>query len=169
MTFESKRGIGTTFIALIPFKIDTEAEKAKEIEDNAYSIKGKRILLVEDNELNMEIAEFILENEGAIVTKAYNGQEAAEIFEKSEEGEFEVILMDLMMPVMDGYQATKKIRSMDRSDSKNIIIIAMTANAFTDDRIKTKKAGMNEHIAKPLNMKLLIETIAKLTDKDKSI
>ena len=169
LTFESKRGIGTTFIALIPFKIDTEAEKAKEIEDNAYSIKGKRILLVEDNELNMEIAEFILENEGAIVTKAYNGQEAAEIFEKSEEGEFEVILMDLMMPVMDGYKATKKIRSMDRSDSKNIIIIAMTANAFTDDRIKTKKAGMNEHIAKPLNMKLLIETIAKLTDKDKAI
>ena len=120
------------------------------------------ILLAEDNELNMEIAEFMLQNEGADVTKAWNGQEAVELFRKSEPGEFDVILMDIMMPVMNGYEATKMIRSLDREDAKKIPIIAMTANAFTEDRIKAKEAGMDEHISKPIDMKLLVKIIHEL-------
>ena len=112
---------------------------------------GLHILLAEDNELNMEIAEFMFQNEGAEVTKAWNGLEAVEIFEKSRLGEFDVILMDIMMPVMNGYNATKRIRSMDREDAKEIPIIAMTANAFTEDRIRAKEAGMDEHISKPVD------------------
>ena len=110
----------------------------------------------------MEIAEFLLQNEGADVTRAWNGQETVEIFKKSRSGEFDVILMDIMMPVMNGYEATKRIRSMDREDAKTIPIIAMTANAFTEDRLKAKKAGMNEHIAKPVDVKLLVKVIHEL-------
>lgn len=120
------------------------------------------ILLAEDNELNMEIAEFMLQNEGAVVTKAWNGQEAVELFEKSRSGEIDVILMDIMMPVMNGYEATKMIRSLDREDAKEVSIIAMTANAFTEDRIRAKEAGMDEHIAKPVDMELLVKIIHKL-------
>ena len=123
---------------------------------------GRRFLLVEDNELNMEIAEFMLQNEGAVVKKTWNGQEAVEIFEKSRPDEFDVILMDIMMPVMNGYEAAKMIRSMDREDAKTIPIIAMTANAFTEDRIKAKEAGMDEHISKPIDMKLLVKIIHEL-------
>ena len=118
-----------------------------------------RILLAEDNEMNMEIAEFVLQNEGAVVTKAWNGQEAVEIFGKSRPDEFDVILMDIMMPVMNGYEATKRIRSLDREDAKVIPIIAMTANAFTEDRMRAKEAGMNEHIAKPVDVELLVKVI----------
>ena len=107
----------------------------------------------------MEIAEFVLQNEGAVVTKAWNGQEAVEIFEKSRPDEFDVILMDIMMPVMNGYEATKRIRSLDREDAKVIPIIAMTANAFTEDRMRAKEAGMNEHIAKPVDVELLVKVI----------
>ena len=110
----------------------------------------------------MEIAEFVLQNEGAEVTKAWNGQETVELFRKSKPGEFDVILMDIMMPVMNGYEATKKIRSLDREDAKMIPIIAMTANAFTEDRLRAKEAGMDEHIAKPVDGKLLINIIYKL-------
>ena len=110
----------------------------------------------------MEIAEFMLQNEGAEVTKAWNGQEAVELFRKSRPGEFDVILMDIMMPVMNGYEATKMIRSLDREDAKTIPIIAMTANAFTEDRLRAKEAGMDEHIAKPVDGKLLINIIYKL-------
>ena len=99
---------------------------------------------------------------GADVTKAWNGQEAVELFRKSEPGEFDVILMDIMMPVMNGYEAAKMIRSMDREDAKTIPIIAMTANAFTEDRIKAKEAGMDEHISKPIDMKLLVKIIHEL-------
>ena len=118
------------------------------------SIKGMHVLLAEDNELNMEIAEFMLQNEGAEVTKAWNGQEAVELFRKSKPGEFDVILMDIMMPVMNGYEAAKRIRSLDREDAKMIPIIAMTANAFTEDRMRAKEAGMDEHIAKPVDVKI---------------
>ena len=104
----------------------------------------------------------MLQNEGADVTRAWNGQEVVEIFKKSRSGEFDVILMDIMMPVMNGYEATKRIRSMDREDAKTIPIIAMTANAFTEDRLKAKKAGMNEHIAKPVDVKLLVKVIHEL-------
>ena len=163
ITFESEKGKGTVFVVTIPFKVapDTQNQEEKQVvlED---SIKGLNLLLVEDNELNMEVAEFIIKNEGATVTKAWNGQEALRIFEKSSPGEFDAILMDVMMPVMSGYEATKQIRSLDREDAKEIPIIAMTANAFAEDRIKSKEAGMSEHIAKPIDMKLLVRVIAQL-------
>ncbi len=165
ITFESKEGVGTTFVIRVPFKIDMEADKREEQKEvSEKSIKGLHILLAEDNELNMEIAEFMLQNEGADVTKAWNGQEAVELFEKSRAGEFDVILMDIMMPVMNGYDATKTIRSLDREDAKEVPIIAMTANAFTEDRIRAKEAGMDEHIAKPVDAKLLVKVIHKLVD-----
>ena len=163
ITFESERGAGTTFVIRVPFKIDLDADKREEQTDvSEKSIKGLHILLAEDNELNMEIAEFVLQNEGVDVTKAWNGQEAVELFRSSESGEFDVILMDIMMPVMNGYEATKMIRSLDREDAKQIPIIAMTANAFTEDRIRAKEAGMDEHIAKPVDVELLLKVIHKL-------
>ncbi len=110
----------------------------------------------------MEIAEFVLQNEGADVSKAWNGQEAVEVFKKSEPREFDVILMDIMMPVVNGYEATKMIRSLEREDAKEIPIIAMTANAFTEDRIRAKEAGMDEHVAKPVDVELLVRVIHKL-------
>ena len=163
ITFESKEGTGTTFVIRVPFKIDLDADKREEQKDvSEKSIKGLHILLAEDNDLNMEIAEFVLQNEGAEVTKAWNGLEAVEIFEKSSPGEFDVILMDIMMPVMNGYKATKRIRSMNREDAKTIPIIAMTANAFTEDRLKAKEAGMDEHISKPVDGNLLVKVIHEL-------
>ena len=163
ITFESAEGIGTTFVIRVPFKIDLDADKREEQTDaSEKSIKGLNILLAEDNELNMEIAEFVLQNEGAEVSKAWNGEETVELFRKSESGEFDAILMDIMMPVMNGYEATKMIRSLDREDAKVIPIIAMTANAFTEDRLRAKEAGMNEHIAKPFDAKLLVKIIHKL-------
>ena len=163
ITFESAEGIGTTFVIRVSFKIDPDADKREGQKDvSEKSIKGLHILLVEDNELNMEIAEFVLQNEGADVSKAWNGQEAIELFRNSEPGEFDVILMDIMMPVMNGYEATKMIRSLDREDAKTIPIIAMTANAFTEDRIRAKEAGMDEHVAKPVDGELLVKVIHKL-------
>ena len=163
ITFESEKGVGTIFVIRVPFKIDLDADKREEQKDvSEKSIKGLHILLAEDNELNMEIAEFVLQNEGAGVTKAWDGQEAVELFRNSEPGEFDVILMDIMMPVMNGYETTKMIRSLDREDAKAIPIIAMTANAFTEDRIKAKEAGMDEHVAKPVDVELLIKVIHKL-------
>ena len=160
ITLESEYGVGTTFVIRVPFKIDLDADKREEQKDiSEKSIKGLHILLAEDNELNMEIAEFLLQNEGADVTKAWNGQEAVELFRKSGPGGFDVILMDIMMPVMNGYEATKMIRSLDREDAKEIPIIAMTANAFTEDRIRAKEAGMNEHVAKPVDVELLMKVI----------
>ena len=163
ITFESAEGIGTTFVIRVPFKIDLDVDIREEQADvSEKSIKGLHILLAEDNELNMEIAEFVLQNEGAEVSKAWNGEETVELFRKSESGEFDAILMDIMMPVMNGYEATKMIRSLDREDAKVIPIIAMTANAFTEDRLRAKEAGMNEHIAKPFDAKLLVKIIHKL-------
>ena len=163
ITFESEKGVGTTFVIRVPFKIDSDADKREEPKNvSEKSIKGLHVLLAEDNELNMEIAEFVLQNEGAEVTKAWNGQETVELFRKSEAGEFDVILMDIMMPVLNGYEAARRIRSLDREDAKKIPIIAMTANAFTEDRIRAKEAGMDEHIAKPVDAELLIKVIHKL-------
>ena len=165
ISFESKEGTGTTFVIRVPFRIDTDRSGRSETEEKPeISIRGLHILLAEDNELNMEIAEFMLQNEGADVVKAWNGREAVEIFRKSEPGEFDVILMDIMMPVMNGYEATKMIRSLDREDAKTIPIIAMTANAFTEDRLKAKEAGMDEHIAKPVDPKLLVKVIYESVD-----
>ena len=163
ISFESKEGIGTTFLIRIPFRIDTDRKDRTEAEEKTEtSIQGLHVLLTEDNELNMEIAEFVLQNEGTVVTKAWNGQEAVDIFRKSSPGEFDVILMDIMMPVMNGYEAAKMIRSLDREDAKVIPIIAMTANAFIEDRMRAKEAGMDEHIAKPVDGKLLVKVINEL-------
>ncbi len=163
ITFESEKGVGTTFVIRVPFQIDPDADKREEPKNvSEKSIKGLHVLLAEDNELNMEIAEFVLQNEGAEVTKAWNGQETVELFRKSESGEFDVILMDIMMPVLNGYEAARRIRSLDREDAKKIPIIAMTANAFTEDRIRAKEAGMDEHVAKPVDAELLIKVIHKL-------
>ena len=163
ISFESKEGTGTTFVIRIPFRIDTDRKDRTEAEEKMEtSIQGLHVLLTEDNELNMEIAEFVLQNEGTVVTKAWNGQEAVDIFRKSSPGEFDVILMDIMMPVMNGYEAAKMIRSLDREDAKVIPIIAMTANAFIEDRMRAKEAGMDEHIAKPVDRKLLVKVINEL-------
>ena len=163
ISFESKEGTGTTFVIRIPFQIDADMKDRNETEEKTEtSIQGLHVLLTEDNELNMEIAEFVLQNEGTVVTKAWNGQEAVDIFRKSSPGEFDVILMDIMMPVMNGYEAAKMIRSLDREDAKVIPIIAMTANAFIEDRMRAKEAGMDEHIAKPVDGKLLVKVINEL-------
>ena len=163
ISFESKEGTGTTFVIRIPFQIDADMKDRTETEEKTEtSIQGLHVLLTEDNELNMEIAEFVLRNEGTVVTKAWNGQEAVDIFRKSSPGEFDVILMDIMMPVMNGYEAAKMIRSLDREDAKVIPIIAMTANAFIEDRMRAKEAGMDEHIAKPVDRKLLVKVINEL-------
>ena len=166
ITFESEKGVGTTFVIRVPFKINLNADKREEQTDvSEKSIKGLHILLTEDNEVNMEIAEFVLQNEGAVVTKAWNGQEAVEIYKKSRVGEFDLILMDIMMPVMDGYDATRTIRSMDRNDASTIPIVAMTANAFIEDKMKSKEAGMNEHISKPIDLKQLIKVITMVVSE----
>ena len=163
ISFESKEGTGTTFVIRIPFQIDADMKDRNETEEKTEtSIQGLHVLLTEDNELNMEIAEFVLQNEGAVVTKAWNGQKAVDIFRKSRPGEFDAILMDIMMPVMNGYEAAKMIRSLDREDAKVIPIIAMTANAFTEDKMRAKEAGMDEHIAKPVDGKLLVKAINEL-------
>ena len=163
ISFESKEGTGTTFVIRIPFRIDTDMKDRTEAEEKTEtSIHGLHVLLTEDNELNMEIAEFVLQNEGAVVTKAWNGQKAVDIFRKNRPGEFDAILMDIMMPVMNGYEAAKMIRSLDREDAKVIPIIAMTANAFTEDKMRAKEAGMDEHIAKPVDGKLLVKVINEL-------
>ena len=163
ISFESKEGTGTTFVIRIPFQIDADMKDRTETEEKTEtSIQGLHVLLTEDNELNMEIAEFVLQNEGAVVTKAWNGQKAVDIFRKNRPGEFDVILMDIMMPVMNGYEAAKMIRSLDREDAKVIPIIAMTANAFIEDRMRAKEAGMDEHIAKPVDGKLLVKVINEL-------
>lgn len=167
ISFESEQDVGTTFDIEIPFQIDhnkqCEEHKKKEVKET--SIKGVNVLLAEDNELNMEIAEFVLESAGAKVIKAFNGKEALEIFKASEQGEIDVILMDVMMPVMDGLEATRYIRLSNKENARDIPIIAMTANAFTEDRRRVLEAGMNEHLAKPLESEVLIEMIAKYCGK----
>lgn len=159
----SQKGLGTTFKITIPFEIDQAAE-ANDIlcdEGAAYSLEGMKALLVEDNELNMEITEFMLKEQGMIVEKAWNGREAVKAFEKSEEGYFDVILMDVMMPVMNGMDAAREIRRLPRADASSIPIIAITANAFSDDIEKSKEAGMNDHISKPIDEARLIDTMKK--------
>lgn len=167
ISFESEQDVGTTFDIEIPFQIDhnkqCEEHKKKEVKET--SIKGVNVLLAEDNELNMEIAEFVLESAGAKVIKAFNGEEALEIFKASEQGEIDVILMDVMMPVMDGLEAARYIRRSNKENARDIPIIAMTANAFTEDRRRVLEAGMNEHLAKPLESEVLIEMIAKYCGK----
>ena len=166
---ESRQGIGTKFTVDLSFDIASKEEvygSQNTIQPSAiHTIKGKRILLVEDNELNAEIAKTVLEDVGALITRVENGRQALELFKEKPAGTFDAILMDLMMPVMDGYTATRKIRSLERSDAKTIPIIAMTANAFQEDAEKCISVGMNAHLAKPLDIEKVIMTICHLVKK----
>lgn len=163
ITFTSKLGEGTTFHVILPFRIcqpgelPPQAAKAPAPDE----LQGMRLLLVEDNTLNMEIAAFMLENAGAELTKAQNGQEALDIFRESPVSFFDAILMDVMMPVMDGYQATRAIRALERPDAAAVPIVAMTAHAFADDRQRAYEAGMTVHLAKPLESAVLIRTLQR--------
>ena len=169
ISVESQKGVGTTFDVTIPFEVDEDTKKNDSTNDESkeYSIKGLNILVAEDNDMNMEIAKFLLEENGAKVIEAHDGKEAVDIFTKSSFGDIDAILMDVMMPVLNGHEATKIIRSLNRKDN-NIPIIAMTANAFVEDKINAKEAGMNEHISKPFDSKQVIKTIAVLVEKTKN-
>lgn len=159
---QSEEGKGSTFTVTIPFEIARESDiHSEKGETEPCNLSGVHVLLVEDNELNSEIAETFLTDAGATVTKAYNGQQAVYTFSEASEGTFDVILMDIMMPVMDGYEATRKIRSLDKPEAKTIPIIAMTANAFAEDVEESRNAGMNEHISKPLDIGKVKATIAR--------
>ena len=161
---ESKENVGSTFTVTVPFKIDHLVENNDSQNDScpqSMELSGKRVLLVEDNAINMEIAHAILEEEHLNITEAKNGKEALEIFQNSKLNEYDVIIMDVMMPVMDGLEATKAIRMLEREDAKKIPIIAMTANAFEEDRKACLDAGMDEHIGKPIDIPLLKRTITK--------
>ncbi len=164
INIESTPGVGSTFVVTVPFRIDTDCREGEhhQSEETQPSLEGLNILLAEDNELNMEIAKFLLEDTGAHVLQAVNGREAVDMFELAAPGDIDAVVMDVMMPLMDGYEATRAIRALPRADAKAVPIIAMTANAFTEDKIAAKEAGMNGHIAKPLDTKVLIGTIAKL-------
>ena len=160
ISVQSSPGVGTEITFTLPFKINDNVaacpERAQAAPQAKGSLSGKRVLLVEDNDLNMEIAELYLDTAGAAVIKAWNGKEAVRLFGNSKPGAISLILMDLMMPVMDGYEATRAIRALDRPDASTVPIIAMTANAFDEDRKKSKAAGMNAHLAKPLDMQALL-------------
>lgn len=157
ISITSKEGVGSTFTIMIPFEIATEPQV--EIAKSENSIQGLHLLMAEDNELNAEIAQILLEDEGAVITAVTDGKQALELFKEEPEGTFDAILMDIMMPVMDGITATKEIRELERPDAKQIPIIAMTANAFKDDERKCLEVGMNAHLAKPIQIDQVIKTI----------
>lgn len=161
---ESKIGVGSTFTVTIPCRIASEEEaQAKRAADPAdrESLCGTRILLTEDNDLNAEIATELLQEEGCTVDRAKDGVECVDMLEKAADGTYQIILMDVQMPVMNGYDAAKKIRRMDDPQKANIPIVAMTANAFSEDRQAALDAGMNDHIAKPIDMSVLVPTLRK--------
>ena len=161
---ESKIGVGSTFTVTIPCRIASEDETQAKREINPSDQKclcGTRILLTEDNDLNAEIATELLQEEGCTVDRAKDGVECVDMLEKAANGTYQLILMDIQMPVMNGYDAAKKIRRMDDPQKAGIPIIAMTANAFTEDRQVALDAGMNDHIAKPINMNVLVPTLRK--------
>lgn len=163
---ESQQGVGTTYTITLPFAIDNTAAEEPEQQTDLTVLQGRRLLLAEDNALNMEIVEFLLNEVGVKVTRAADGQQAVEAFAASPVGGFDAILMDVMMPVRDGHEATRAIRAMDRPDAKTIPIFAMTANAFTEDRLKALQAGMNEHLPKPIDPDTLYRLLVKyLTER----
>lgn len=153
---ESKKGVGTTAIIKVPFELgDTDTVGSIDYEN--VPTKGVHALLADDNELNIEIAKFFLEDNGMEVTCAYDGKEAVDIFEKSEDGYFGVIYMDILMPNMNGLDATREIRALNRKDAKKVPIIAVSANTFSDDVFESRKAGMNKHLGKPLDEEKMIK------------
>ena len=161
---ESKIGVGSTFTVTIPSRIASEEEAQAKREVNPSdkeSLRGTRILLTEDNDLNAEIATELLQEEGCTVDRAKDGVECVDMLEKAANGTYQIILMDVQMPVMNGYDAAKKIRRMDDPQKANIPIVAMTANAFSEDRQAALDAGMNDHIAKPIDMSVLVPTLRK--------
>ena len=163
LSFVSRQGVGTTFTLSLPFRICHASEKRNKLKRllQTSSIAGLHVLVAEDNRMNMEIAEFVLSVEEASIIKAVNGEEAVRIFADSRPGEIDAILMDVMMPVMDGLEATRRIRAMKRPDARTIPIIAMTANAFAEDRQLAFAAGMDMHIAKPLEGSEMVETLER--------
>ena len=158
ISVKSKKGEGSTFEVMIPFKIAPEI--VKNTKDSKVSIKGKKVLLVEDNDLNREIAKTLLEDEGVLVSEAVDGLDALKVFEESEIGYFDLILMDVVMPNMNGLSATRAIRELNRIDS-NLPIIALSANAYAEDIKKTKDAGMDDYVSKPFKIENLVEMIDK--------
>ena len=166
---QSKIGVGTTVTVRLPFKIGQEEVTHRAFELKNVSVKGVRALVVEDNELNREIAQCILENSGMEVTCAQDGQEAVEIFEQSAPGYFGVVYMDIMMPRMNGLDAARTIRAMKRRDAEVIPIIAMSANAFAEDIINSRLAGINIHLAKPLNEQKMIEALRQCMADNREI
>ena len=163
LSFVSRQGVGTTFTLSLPFRICHAPEKRNKPKRllQTSSIAGLHVLVAEDNRMNMEIAEFVLNVEEAFIIKAVNGEEAVRIFADSRPGEIDAILMDVMMPVMDGLEATRRIRAMKRPDARTIPIIAMTANAFAEDRQRAFAAGMDMHIAKPQEGSEMVETLER--------
>ena len=159
---DSVENQGTTIHVVIPFEIAEEPAAVQEMSElPKENLSGCRILLAEDNELNREIAAFLLKDEGISVTEAEDGQQAVECFLKMPEGYYDAVLMDIMMPVMDGYQAARAIRGSGKKDAEMIPIVAITANAFAEDKRKTMEAGMDAHLSKPLNVQELMDTIRK--------
>lgn len=155
---ESRQNQGSRFTVELSFEIDTSVPLRKE-EEMTADLTGMKVLLVEDNELNLEIAKYILEEHGMIVTTAENGRTATELFEHSDPGQFDLVLMDVMMPVMDGLEAARVIRSLPRPDAGTIPIIAMTANAYEEDIRKSKDAGMNAHLSKPIDIPKMLSVL----------
>ena len=163
---ESEYNVGSKFTVELPLELNLEVKNSKEHHKvSIIDLKDTRILVAEDNELNMEITQYMLEERGVNVIPAYNGQEAVDIFSKSEENTIDLILMDIMMPIMDGIQATQTIRSLSRTDAKNVPIIAVSANAYVEDVQRVKAAGMNEHIAKPIDSNKLFSIIESYVGK----
>lgn len=161
ITLSSQKDVGTRFTITIPFTIDHASQEAETVSQSPVSLSGLHVLLVEDNELNREIALCLLEKEGMEITTCENGAEAVKAFRESPLGYYDLILMDIMMPVMDGYEASRRIRSLPRRDASLIPIFAMTANAFQDDIEKSHQSGMNEHLTKPLHTKTMLDAIRK--------
>jgi signal transduction histidine kinase/CheY-like chemotaxis protein len=166
---ESQLNVGSTFFVEIPLEPDPEAASAAAAPSQDYDLSGMKVLLVEDNQLNLEIAQEILEEQGVSVTTAENGQQAVDQFLAAAPGTFDAVLMDVMMPVMDGLAATTIIRESGRGDAASVPILAMTANAFEDDIQKTRQAGMNAHLSKPIQPDILFATLAKYKKRGDTI
>lgn len=169
ITVESRLHEGSKFTIDLSFDIDQyTAASAGTTEHTEVRLDGMHVLLVEDNELNAEIAQYLLEDVGITVTCVENGQLALDQFQSHEAGSFDVILMDIMMPVMNGLDATRAIRALDRPDAKTIPIVAMTANAYDEDVRNAREAGMNDHLAKPIDTDLLYRKLGELCQRPKA-